>query len=440
MPDTQRNGPVSELPASVLSELNELLWALPSTLDPYAIVGVLLEKATRLFNAPLSCIWFRDGDSYELAGCYGFTDKKAEQLWEGLGLAERERTPLGVSGPELHAIAGFGKRRLGGLLAVPLQTNTGHWGWMVLARLEPVPFTDLEQQFVAMIVARVAISLENARQYQETQARRSELELLYEIAQLLVSTVRLDELLERLVRRMTETFHLSGCLIRLFDPSTRLLSVRALYHRDPEDFKRARDFYLSKQLREDEGVSGRILKLSQPYVTRDLLEDPYISDADKALLGPGSLIAVPLLLRGQAIGVMFWFRQGRQRVLTEAMVPLTTHLGIQVALAIDNAQLVQDMEQKIAERTATVVADKEALAMELEAGREYITQLASQMREQIHGVLGMAGLIELELERPTPDVVRTQHYLETIQTAAERVNEELEDLFSRVRTGDAVSS
>jgi GAF domain-containing protein len=219
-----------------------------------------------------------------------------------------------------------------------------------------------------------------------------------------------------------------------------LLQVRAIYHRDPEEFARTRDFYMNKQLRVDEGRSGQILKMSQPYVARDLLEDPHLNEADKTILGAGSLIAVPLLLRGRAIGVMFWYRQGRQRPLTEAMVPLTTHLGFQVALAIDNAQLVQDMEQKIAERTATVLADKEALAMQLETGREYVTQLALQMREQVHGVLGMAGLIELELERETPDVVRTQHYLETIMTSAERVNEELEELFGRLRTGEAVSS
>lgn len=440
MPHTKRSGPVADLPASLLGELNELLWALPSTLDPYAIVGVLLERATRLFHAPLSCVWLKNGEGYELAGYYGFTEKKAEQLKDALQLDGRDRHAIAMSGPELHALAGFGKRRLGGVLALPLQTPGGHVGWMILARLEQLPFSDLEQQFVSMIVSRVAIAIENARLFQETQARRSELELLYEIAQLLVSTVRLDQLLERLVRRMTEAFNLTGCLIRLLDPETNTFRARAMYHRDPEVMERIRAFYQAKALRPGEGRTGQTLELKQPHVARDLLEDPYLQQDDKDLLGSGSLIAAPLMVRGKAIGVMFWYRQGRLRVLTEAMVPLATHLGNQVAIAIDNAQLVQEMEIKIAERTATVVADKEALALQLSADREYVTQLALTMREQTHAVLGMAGLIEMELDKPAVDIERSRHYLETIMTAAERVNGELADLFSRLQDGGRVTS
>ena len=65
----------SELPAAELAELNDLLWSLPSTLDPYAILAVLLEKGARLFQAPLSAVYLKEGAAYELAAVYGFTDK-----------------------------------------------------------------------------------------------------------------------------------------------------------------------------------------------------------------------------------------------------------------------------------------------------------------------------------------------------------------------------
>ena len=53
MPGAPERG-AGELPAAELAELNELLWSLPATPDPYRAVAVLLEKCARLFRAPLS--------------------------------------------------------------------------------------------------------------------------------------------------------------------------------------------------------------------------------------------------------------------------------------------------------------------------------------------------------------------------------------------------
>lgn len=428
--------PAGELPAAELAELNDLLWSLPSTLDPYAIVAVLLEKGARLFQAPLSCVFLKEAGAYELAGVYGFTEKKAEQLWSRLGLDTHEPAPLHLSGSELHALGGFGKRRLGGLLAMPLSAAQGLLGWVIFARLDPAPFTDIELNFMSVILERVAASVENARLFQETESRSHELALLYEIAQLLVSTVNLDELLDRLMTRMVDTFNLTFCALRLYDRATNTLPLRAARHRDPEMQARFQASSIVRPLKLGEGIAGETFRSPRPHVARDLESDPQIDPSDKQMMGPGSILTVPLTVRGRSLGVLYWMRAGRQRPLTEAMLPLALRLSNLVAVAIDNAQLYQHMETQIAERTADLQAAHEQLEARVAHSREALTGVTLTVRSQLQNVLGYGDLLFTMIDQGSTEVHLQKDYLEKMITSAEEVNGIVEDLMSRLKAGE----
>jgi GAF domain-containing protein len=333
-------------PFSELGEMNELLWALPTTLDPQAIATVLLDKTTRLFQAPLGCVWARQNSNFELVHAHGFTPKKALQLMDGLKLRERPHLPLKLQGPELPAFAGFGKRRLGALLALPIMTPDDFQGWIVLARFENAPFTDFEVQFLSLITSRVALSFENARLYQETRARTLELELLYEIAQLIVRTSRLDELLELLIRRMTETFELSGCMIRLYDDKSDTLPLAAQFFREAALYQRMIAHAQNTPHPAHQGRTGAAFMNNTPFICANIQTDPLFDPIYKELLGKGSMIAVPLQAREKPIGILYWFRNDKLPALSPADMPLLVHLGHQVALAIDKAQLLEALERQ----------------------------------------------------------------------------------------------
>lgn len=429
--------PAGELPANELAELNELLWALPVTLDPYGTVAVLLDKGARLFSAPLSCVFLKEAGTYELAGVYGFTDKKAEQLWGRLDLANREPAPLHLTGSELHALSSFGKRRLGALLAMPLVSSGSTLGWVIFARFEPTPFTDIEQHFISVILERVAASLESARRFQETESRSHELALLYEIAQLLVSTVNLDALLERLTRRMVEAFDLSFCAIRLYDPATNTMPFRAYHHRDAEEQARLEAHFLSRPLAVGEGRTGQIFTQRTPHVSRNIMDDPFLIPEDRDALGPGSLAAVPLFVRDRVLGVLFWFRAGRQRPLTEAVVPLIGRLGNLVSVAIVNAQLYQELEVQVAERTADLKEAHQALEARMASDKAVITQATLSLRSQLQNILGYGDLLHHLVGQGAGEVHLQKDYLEKLITSAEGVNSLVEGLIAHVQSGEA---
>jgi GAF domain-containing protein len=424
----------SDLPAAELAELNDLLWSLPSTLEPYAILAVLLEKGARLFQAPLSCVYLKEDGQYEPAGVYGFTDKKAEQLWSRLDLVHRESVPLHLSGAELHALGGFGKRRLGAVLAMPLHSPRGHLGWVVFARLEPAPFTDIEVSFMAVILERVAASVSNAILYQDTERRSQELTLLYETAQLLVSTINLDELLDQLMSRMLTTFDLTFCAIRLYDPESESLVLKAHQHKDPEIQARLHEYPPSRPLKVGEGIAGMSFKTQQAYVARDIQADPLVSDADKESIGVGSVVTVPLHVRGRGIGILYWIRTGRTRPLTEAIAPLAARLANLVAVAIDNAQLYQEMETKVAERTADLQAAHERLEAVVAADRSELTDTTLMLRSRLQNVIGYADLLDHLVEKSTNQREVKKDYLSKMIASAEEVSGLVESLVARLQT------
>lgn len=422
------------LPSNAIAELNELLWALPSSLDPGEIVAVLLERCTRLFDAPLAALWTLEGGSFRLDGTFGFTEKKAEQLWQRLGLDVHGLTPVRLDGAALHALGGFGKRRLGALLAVPLRSPRGAVGWLVFARLEPSPFSDLERSFIEILANRVGQTLENARQYQESHARAVELELLNEMARLLVSTTRLDELLDRVVERMVETLGLTWCFVQLVEGRGPRLMPRAIYHRDPEQVAGVWEFLASRPLRLDEGRSAELARTLAPITVPNLANEQVVPDDIREWLGrTGSLLIVPLVSRGEFLGAMYLVRQGRGLPLGAEMVPMATNLAAQVSVAISNAQLYEDLEAKVAERTNHLQQVYEQLAQRMVAGRDFFASLSVELQQEM-GAMADA-LAALDSALPTDGDAPSRGAFERALAAARRLERAHDRFIERMRSG-----
>jgi GAF domain-containing protein len=423
---------------AALAELNELLWALPSSLDPQEIVAVLLERCTRMFNAPLAAMWTRDGNTYTLAGCFGFTEKKAELLWQRLDLALRSGEPLQLDGQELHALGGFGKRRLGGVLAVPLVAPRGIIGWLVFARLDPAPFSDIERSFMAILANRIGGSLANARQYQETQARSAELELLNEMAALLVSTTRLDELLARVVERMAETLSLSWSLIYLAEEDGRIMQPRAVFHRDPEQAEAVLKFLWSRTLSTSQGRTAEIYRLGRPILIPNMLEESIVPADIRDCLGAGSMLMLPLASRGTFLGAMYLMRPARGVPLGADSLPLVTNLANQVSVAIANARLYENLEASVFERTNHLQEVYEQLAVRMVAGRDHFALVGEDLRKEMIALEASLAALEVKLSDTPPNVEAARASLASARDTLFRLTSVHERFFARMKEGESL--
>jgi len=117
-----------------------------------------------------------------------------------------------------------------------------------------------------------------------------------EIAKALSSHLGVNEVLETIVREITQTMNLKGATIRLVNPKTNTLELAASVGVS-EKYLQKGPVDLDKSL--SEALTGR------PVAISDVASDPrlqYPKEAQEE--GIASMVAIPMMFRGKVIGVM----------------------------------------------------------------------------------------------------------------------------------------
>lgn len=171
----------------------------------------------------------------------------------------------------------------------------------------------------------------------------------------------LERMLE-ISRRMAETRHLSPLLDYAMREAMSLVNAEYGYLvllRDDGtlDFRVKLD-KLGNQLEDAEHqISTSILKevvqTNRPRVIWDALADPAFADSSSvADLKLHSVMCVPLISRGVTIGAIYVENRSQVGVFREESLPPLIFFANQAAVSIENAILNDDLEERVAARTA----------------------------------------------------------------------------------------
>ncbi len=117
-----------------------------------------------------------------------------------------------------------------------------------------------------------------------------------DISKTLGSTLAVDEVLDLIVRQITEAMSLKGATIRLVNPKTKTLELMASVGLSEKYLKKGQ-VNLDKSI--SDALSGR------PVAISDTASDPrlqYPKEAQEE--GIASLVAIPMVYKGKVIGVM----------------------------------------------------------------------------------------------------------------------------------------
>jgi GAF domain-containing protein len=140
--------------------------------------------------------------------------------------------------------------------------------------------------------------------------------------------------------------------IYLLDEQTRLLSVVTHRGLSPQ-FVAGVD-----GLRVGEGFSGHVAQSGQPLAVRDVSSDPRLTRMAVREEGLHSVAIVPLSSRGKVLGTLFAATRG-YREFTDQEVQLLISIGHQIGIAVENARLFGQAEQRLQELKALYGADEE---------------------------------------------------------------------------------
>ena len=220
-------------------------------------------------------------------------------------------------------------------LAVPLVVKNQLIGVIDIESPQPNHFDEEHKRLLTLIASRMAVGIENARLYTRSTRQARTLVLLNEIARELTSILNLDELLKRIAELVSRLIDYQMFSILLLDDAGEKLQ-----HRFSLRFQE--NIQLKHEIAMGRGLVGYAAQHRQAVLVPDVSKDSrYIK------LNPEtrSELAVPLIYKDKVIGVLD-LEHTRRGFFTEDHKRTVTTLAAQVAIAIENARLYEEIARQ----------------------------------------------------------------------------------------------
>lgn len=270
------------------------------------------------------------------------------QVGEGItGWAALVGKPVAVrdawSDHRFKYVPGLLENRAASILAVPvvLFTKEKLVGVITVHTLKERDFSDNEVRFLETVAGEIAIAIENARLYEQTDARLqqkvAELSTLQGVSAHIAATLDLPEVLTLIAYQAAHLVHADAAAIYELHPDAGLLELVAQYDlRDP-----------NHSIHQGKSSPHAVLNLEESAIGHAIskgIPAPLPPDADAAQgipfagEGHGSLFCVPLVApRAIMGGICLYNREGR--AFSEEQVRLLDAFAHEAAIALENSRL-----------------------------------------------------------------------------------------------------
>jgi signal transduction histidine kinase/putative methionine-R-sulfoxide reductase with GAF domain len=436
-----RNRDLSETLAQQTATAEVLKVISRSTFDLEPVLETLIENAGRLCRADGGCIYRQDGELQRLAAAYNMSPEHRDFV-ERNPLSPGRGTAVGramLEGRAIHihdvqadpsyTYSGVGLGSYRTLLGVPMMREGVPIGVFAVWRTEVLPFTDKQIELVTTFADQGAIAIENVRLFKELEARTQdltrsvgELRALGDVSRALSSTLDVDVVLNTIVTRANDLIGADGCTIFEYDEVTEQFHLRATRNLEPRLVELARGTPLRKG---DQGILGQLPIGRQAVQVPDITAGSYSSPISDALIATGyrAVVAVPLIREDHLIGALTMNRKTPGEFPAETIELLQT-FATQSALAIQNARLFREIEQK---------------SRELEAASrhksEFLANMSHELRTPLNAVIGFSEVLS---ERMFGDLNEKQdEYLKDIHASGQHLLSLINDILdlSKIEAG-----
>ncbi len=377
-----------------LALINGVQDAIAGQLDPQAIYDAVGDRIQEIFDAQSVSIRTLDDAtglvhySYviergerlqaEPASPGGFT-KHVLEARESLLLVEDLDAEAERYGSSI--VAGESTRSL---LFVPLVTGGKATGVITLENLDREhAFSESDQQLLETLAGSLSVALENARLVHETRQRNAELAVINSVQEAIAGELDAQAIYDAVGERIRDVFDAQVVSIATVDDAGSLIQYPYLIERGER---------LHAESRPLAGFAKHVLEIREPLlITEDLdAESERYGSSVVAGERPKSVLFVPLVAGGKAVGVISLQNIDREHAFDEDDQRLLTTLGGSLTVALENARLVQETRQRVGE-LATVNRVGHALASQLDLDG-LIELVGEQVRETFDADIAYVAL------------------------------------------------
>jgi len=350
-PDTQRK-------LAELSFLHEIAQLASSTRDWDEMLRIVIDRTTDAIGAEVSSLYLlerREG-LLRLVASNGLDPRSIGRatlrIGEGItGWVANARVPLAVrdvrNEPRFKWVPSVDQERFRSMLSVPLVIRDEVIGVMNVQTVTPRDFESGEIDFLQTIANQVAGVIEKSRLQRDAERKLREVSALFEVSNVLTSTLELNEVLSLVVDR----------LVRVYPGSTGGILLR------------------------DEGDDEPRLRARSGELPRSVLAAARTALAETRPVVAADHVALPLLAGDRLLGAVALHVPG-QAEFEDAEVAFVGALANQAALAIDKASLY-GLERKAAE----------SLRMLERARSDFVAVVTHDLRTPLSVIRGYLDLI-----------------------------------------------
>jgi signal transduction histidine kinase/CheY-like chemotaxis protein len=346
-----------------------------STFDLQVVLNTLIESAARLCEADMGSINRQQGDVYRQVANFGhspeldkFMGTHALEISRGtvVGRTVLEGRTVHIADVQADPEYTFLEAaRIGGLhtmLGIPLLREGTPIGVIVLQRKSVQPFTEKQIELATTFADQAVIAIENARLFDEVQARTRELSEALEQQTATAEILRaissspgeLQPVFQAMLENATRICEAKFGNLLLYDGDT--FRIVAMHGAPPEwDVLRRRDPVIRFSL---VNPLGRVVATKQlQHITDFRLEQSYIERepgpvAMAEVAGARTVLVVPMLKENQLIGAVAIYRQ-EVRPFTDKQIELVQNFAAQAVIAIENTRLLSELRESLQQQTAT---------------------------------------------------------------------------------------
>ncbi len=265
-----------------------------------------------------------------------------------------------------------GGEKIRSWVGAPLRAKGRLIGVLTMDSFQPDHYSQKTVQIVMGFANQAAVAIENARLFAAEHTARERAEALRDAAHIVNSSLSLDDVLQVVLSQLARVLLFdSGCVMLADDDE---ISIRTWRGYSVEDLSTIEQIRFNLQT--DQTI-GTVVRSGEPMLISDVREDPgwvetWISGHIRSWMG------VPLLWRGQAIGLLSLDRM-EPAGFTQDDIEQAQAFAVHASAAIQNARLFEAEEQRSAELLAVRQASL-SLASSLNLGDVLDSILDSTLR------------------------------------------------------------
>ena len=202
-------------------------------------------------------------------------------------------------------------------------------------------FVDDDLRILNILANNISIIIENARLFNTSLKKISELNTLSEISRNINSILDLDPLLNVVMNNATEVMKAEVSSVLLLDEDKKELIFRIALGEKGEKVKKIK-------LKVGEGIAGWVAKTGKPIIVNDVKNEPRFNQAVDRKTGfkTRSILCVPLYSKEKIIGVIQVINKKDHLPFTKENEELLNTFACHAAIAIENAKLYENIREE----------------------------------------------------------------------------------------------